>query len=141
MKLILVATASLMTAGAAFGFARLADRLTEPAPIAAPQPVAAERVLRQNDSPQATLPGPAPTGPSLAAAVADPPAPALTPAVTTTPPSSASRDRVATAVPSFQPAFQNMNHFTPPAAGPTLDLPAPARRYEFETLPVIGVYR
>lgn len=132
MKLILVATASLMTAGAAFGFARLADRLTEPAPIAAPQPVAAERVPHQRDIPQA-----APA--ALAAAPADPPA--LTPAVTTAPPTSASQDQVAKAVPSFQPAFQNMNHFTPPAAGSGLDLQVPARRYEFETLPVIGVYR
>ena len=63
------------------------------------------------------------------------------PAVTTASPTPASRDRLATAMPSFQPAFQNMNHFTPPAAGSGLDLQAPARRYEFETLPVIGVYR
>lgn len=145
MKLILVAAASLMTAGAAFGFARLADRLTDPAPIAAPQPIAAERVLRPHDTPR-----PAPANPSVASPAPTSPA-ATNPSVASAPiqadsvtparPTPASGDRVARAVPSFQPAFQNMNHFIPPAADTGLDLPAPARRYEFETVPVIGVYR
>jgi len=129
MKLILVAGATLLTACAAFGFARAVDQLTALPQVAAPSPAGfgTERVIPAAPVARAAIPAPAPV--ESAARDVDP-APA--------PPAP----RLAVAPqPVARESDDNAMYFVPPKAAPGLDVAKPVRRYDFANLPVIGVYR
>lgn len=130
MKLILVAGATLLTAGAAFGFARAVDRLTSPPQIAAPSPaVGTERVAPGTTPARMAVPR-AETVPVPAAAAPPETAAALR--------EVAKRDPQ-TPVPAQ--SHDNVMHFTQPGPRSALDAEGPVRRYDFVNLPMIGVYR
>lgn len=129
MKLILVAGATLLTACAAFGFARAVDQLTALPQVAAPSPAGfgTERVVPSAPVARATV---AATAPVESAARDVDPAPA--------PPAP----RLAAAPqPLDRESHDNAMYFVPPKAAPGLDAARPVRRYDFVNLPVIGVYR
>lgn len=130
MKLILVAGATLLTAGAAFGFARAVDRLTSPPQIAAPSPaVGTERVA----------PGAAPARVAVPRVETVP-----VPAAAAPPETAAALREVAKRDPQTPVPAQshdNVMHFTQPGPRSALDAEGPVRRYDFVNLPMIGVYR
>lgn len=134
MKLILVAGATLLTAGAAFGFARAVDRLTSPPQIAAPSPaVGTERVA----------PGAAPARVAVPKAVPRAET-APVPAAAAPPETAAALREVAKRDPQTPVPAQshdNVMHFTQPGPRSALDAEGPVRRYDFVNLPMIGVYR
>lgn len=130
MKLILVAGATLLTAGAAFGFARAVDRLTSPPQIAVPSAVfGTERVA----------PGAAPARMAVPKLETVP-----VPAAPAPPEATAALREMAKPAPETPVPVQshdNVIHFTAPSPRSALDAEGPVRRYDFVNLPVIGVYR
>lgn len=129
MKPIFLAGASLLAAGAAFGFAKAVDQLSQPAV----SPVPANSASADRLAPDTELP-PRPVGPEAA-----PPIPV---AVIEDP-------RPATPLPSPQVARVSPSGSSGPAAAddgtfallPTEDAGIPAGPYHFRDLPQIGVYR
>lgn len=140
MKPILIASASLLTAGAAFGFAKTVDRMTvsvarSPHAIYTTERAEPQPITRRAIQPVTAIPEAIPTVPEVPAALAQVEVEMVEPlAAEPTPPLALAE--FPRAVPGDAPAMMLL-----PVIPPALDSAAPASRYEFPGIPLIGVYR
>lgn len=129
MKLILAAGATLLTACAAFGFARAVEQLAVIPQVTAPSPggFGTERVVPAAPVARPVIAAPAPVERAVKAAdvAPAPPAPRL----------------AAAPRPADRKSGDNAMYSDPPKAAAALDAAQPVPRYDFVNLPVIGVYR
>ncbi|SEN95637.1 hypothetical protein SAMN04489859_102422 [Paracoccus alcaliphilus] len=138
MRLILIAGATVLTAGAAFAFARAVDQLARPPVMDAPAAaIQTERLLPQTTRRQAPqVPATTAHQPQTAAEVATP-SPADQPA-------AAIRKQARNVAPLADRSHavdENTMFFLPPGTSTAPDADEPVRHYDFVNLPLTGVYR
>lgn len=146
MRLILIAGATVLTAGAAFAFARAVDQLARPPVMDAPAAaIQTERLLPQTTT--ATARHQAPQVPAATARQPQTAPEVVTPSPTKQPaeqPAAAIRKQARNIAPAADPSHrvdENAMFFLPPGTSVAPDADEPVRHYDFVNLPLTGVYR